>query len=189
MEITIKLDTGSGIVPIKPSTKMLILTEILNALNRIQSALELQQEPSKEARATLETVKEIIKEPVAPVQQKKPKTKKQESENIKPDHEKKSQKSEIKSLDSEIKKKWTPKQKEDIKAIKEAYKKQKQEREKLKGGGKNNKRDDIDNSLIVYMRDEQHMTIAAIAKELRCAQQTVLNRYNREKRDRAEGEI
>lgn len=142
----------------------------------------------KEAEAALQTVKKILQEPVAPEQHKKTETKQTESENIKPEREKKSHKREIKSPKRETKKEWTPKQKDDINAIREAYEKQKKEKEKLKGGGKHNIRNDIDNSLIVYMRDEQGKTIKEIAKSIGCCQQTVLNRYNREKREQAKAD-
>ena len=79
------------------------------------------------------------------------------------------------------KKEWNEKQKKDIQAIKDAVKRQKE----LKGGGVHNIRKDIDNSLIVYMKDEQHMSLKAIAKELKCCEQTVLNRYNKAKGKKA----
>lgn len=75
------------------------------------------------------------------------------------------------------KKEWNDKQKKDIQAIKDAVNAKKA----LKGGGKYNFRADIDDSLIVYMKDEQHMSLKAIAKELKCCEQTVLNRYNKAK--------
>ena len=135
----------------------------------------------KEEKAALENVKEILKEPVAPVQQKKAKAKWPKSGNIKPDPAKKSQKCETKSQESKTKKAWSPKQKADIKAIRDAYEQQKKDKEKQTRGGPNNIRKDIDNTLIVYMRDEQHKSLKEIARELRCCEQTVLNRYNREK--------
>ena len=135
----------------------------------------------KEEEAALENVKEILKEPVAPVQQKKAKAKQPKSGNIKPELAKKSQKRETKSQESKTKKVWSPKQKDDIKAIRDAYEQQKKEKEKQKRGGPKNIREDIDNTLIVYMRDEQHKSLKEIARELGCCEQTVLNRYNREK--------
>ena len=75
------------------------------------------------------------------------------------------------------KKEWNDKQKKDIQAIKDAVNAKKA----LKGGGKYNFRADIDDSLIVYMKDEQHMSLKAIAKQLKCCEQTVLNRYNKAK--------
>jgi len=106
------------------------------------------------------------------------------------DHEKKPVKADPKeekaALDTvkEIIKEPTPKPKkseakhqQDIQAIKDAVKQQKE----LKGGGKDNMRADIDDSLIIYMRDEQGMSLKTIAKELRCCEQTVLNRYNKAK--------
>lgn len=84
------------------------------------------------------------------------------------------------------KKEWTDKQKADIQSIKDAVEKRKAEKN-IKGGGKHNFRKDIDDSLIVYMRDEQGKTIKEIAKEIGCCQQTVLNRYNRAKRNAEKG--
>ncbi|MCR4849784.1 MAG: hypothetical protein K5870_00860 [Lachnospiraceae bacterium] len=43
------------------------------------------------------------------------------------------------------------------------------------------KRKDIDNAAIVEMQDEKGMKFAAIAKELGCCEQTVINRYNKAK--------
>ena len=56
-----------------------------------------------------------------------------------------------------------------------------------KSKAKSNKRTDIDDTLIVYMRDVQKRTIKQIAKEIKCCPQTVLNRYNRAKRDAEKG--
>ena len=110
----------------------------------------------KEEKAALDTVKEIIKEPVA---------KKEEPEVVTKPEEK-------------TKKKWNEKQKQDIQAIKDAVKRQKE----LKGGEVHNIRKDIDDSLIVYMKDEQNMKPKEIAKQLGCCEQTVWNRYYRAKR-------
>ena len=63
----------------------------------------------------------------------------------------------------------------DIQAIKDAVKQQ-------KSGKAPNARKDIDDTLLIYMKDEQHMTLKQIAKELGCCEQTVLNRYNKAKR-------
>ena len=73
------------------------------------------------------------------------------------------------------KKKWNAKQKQDIQTIKDAVKEQ-------KSGKAPNARKDIDDTLLIYMKDEQHMTLKQIAKELGCCEQTVLNRYNKAKR-------
>ena len=43
------------------------------------------------------------------------------------------------------------------------------------------RRRDIDNKAVVEMRDKQGMKFAAIAKELGCCAQTVINRYNEAK--------
>ena len=64
---------------------------------------------------------------------------------------------------------------QDIQAIKDAVKEQ-------KSGKAPNARKDIDDTLLIYMKDEQHMTLKQIAKELGCCEQTVLNRYNKAKR-------
>lgn len=77
------------------------------------------------------------------------------------------------------KKKRTKEAQEAIDAIKEAY-------EKKRGTAKpekktRNKRADIDNNMIVQMRDKNGMTFAKIAKEIGCCEQTVINRYNKAK--------
>lgn len=77
------------------------------------------------------------------------------------------------------KKKRTREAQEAIDAIKEAY-------EKKRGTAKpekktRNKRADIDNNMIVQMRDKNGMTFAKIAKEIGCCEQTVINRYNKAK--------
>ena len=72
----------------------------------------------------------------------------------------------------------TEQQKKDIEMIKEAHK---QVRAKKKRGGAHNVRTDIDNSLIVYMVDEQGKEFKDIAKELKCSDQTVRNRYKKAK--------
>ena len=77
------------------------------------------------------------------------------------------------------KKKRTREAQEAIDAIKEAY-------EKKRGTTKpekktRNKRPDIDDNLIVQMRDKNGMKFAAIAKEIGCCEQTVINRYNKAK--------
>lgn len=77
------------------------------------------------------------------------------------------------------KKEWTDKQKKDIQLIKDAHK-AKRAKVKLETleSRKGRTRGDIDNDLIVYMRDEQKMKFAAIAKQMKCCEQTVINRYN-----------
>ena len=77
------------------------------------------------------------------------------------------------------KKKRTREAQEAIDAIKEAY-------EKKRGTAKaekktRNKRADIDDNLIVQMRDKNGMKFAKIAKEIGCCEQTVINRYNKAK--------
>ena len=77
------------------------------------------------------------------------------------------------------KKKRTKEAQEAIDAIKEAY-------EKKRGTAKaekktRNKRPDIDDNLIVQMRDKNGMKFAAIAKEVGCCEQTAINRYNKAK--------
>lgn len=72
----------------------------------------------------------------------------------------------------------TEQQKKDIEMIKEAHK---QVRAQKKRGGAHNVRTDIDNSLIVYMVDEQGKEFKDIAKELKCSDQTVRNRYKKAK--------
>ena len=77
------------------------------------------------------------------------------------------------------KKKRTREAQEAIDAIKEAY-------EKKRGTAKaekktRNKRPDIDDNLIVQMRDKNGMKFAAIAKEVGCCEQTAINRYNKAK--------
>ena len=77
------------------------------------------------------------------------------------------------------KKKRTKEAQEAIDAIKEAY-------EKKRGTAKpekktRNKRADIDNNMIVQMRDKNGMKFAKIAKEIGCCEQTVINRYNKAK--------
>ena len=86
---------------------------------------------------------------------------------------------------AEPKKNWNEKQKSDIQAIKEAHKAM---RDKMKASAdppqkKGRTRSDIDNSLIVYMIDEQKRKPKDIAKELGCCLQTVMNRYHRGKRE------
>ena len=138
---------------------------------------------NKEENISLQTVKKVTQEPVAPVQQKKLKTKQPESENIKTEITKETQEQEIKSLKCETTKDWTAEQKEDIKAIRDAYEKLKKGKEEHKESKKHRSRRDIDNSLIVYMKDEQNMTFTAIAKQIGCCPQTATNRYNIGKRD------
>ena len=72
----------------------------------------------------------------------------------------------------------TEQQKKDIEMIKEAHK---QVIAQKKRGGAHNVRTDIDNSLIVYMVDEQGKEFKDIAKELKCSDQTVRNRYKKAK--------
>ena len=72
----------------------------------------------------------------------------------------------------------TEQQKKDIEMIKEAHKRVRAEK---KRGGAHNVRTDIDNSLIVYMVDEQGKEFKDIAKELKCSDQTVRNRYKKAK--------
>ena len=93
---------------------------------------------------------------------------------------------------------WTEEQKKDIALIKEAHKAKRltkkmnsdtmgKTRKETKSKAKSNKHTDIDDTLIVYMRDVQKRTIKQIAKEIKCCPQTVLNRYNRAKRDAEKG--
>ena len=93
---------------------------------------------------------------------------------------------------------WTEEQKKDIALIKEAHKAKRltkkmnsdtmgKTRKETRSKAKSNKRTDIDDTLIVYMRDVQKRTIKQIAKEIKCCPQTVLNRYNRAKRDAEKG--
>ena len=93
---------------------------------------------------------------------------------------------------------WTEEQKRDIALIKEAHKAKRltkkmdsdtmgKTRKETRSKVKSNKRTDIDDTLIVYMRDVQKRTIKQIAKEIKCCPQTVLNRYNRAKRDAEKG--
>ena len=82
-------------------------------------------------------------------------------------------------IDKVAPKKRTKEAQEAIDAIKEAY-------EKKRGTAKpekktRNKRADIDNNMIVQMRDKNGMTFAKIAKEIGCCEQTVINRYNKAK--------
>ncbi len=94
------------------------------------------------------------------------------------------QEPEVKSVEF-IKPEWTEEQKRDIQMIKDAHK---AKRAKMKAIAETPKkkgrtRNDIDNSLIVYMIDEQNRKPKDIAKELGCCLQTVMNRYHRGKRD------
>lgn len=109
--------------------------------------------------------------------------------------ETKTEKTHKEEIPKQPKKPKTQKQKADIEAIKAAYYKLKGERkddeteqkqEKPEGqratwGGRRNYRSDIDDSLIVYMRDEQGMTIEEIARALKCSNQTISNRYRKAK--------
>lgn len=86
------------------------------------------------------------------------------------------------------KKEWTEKQKKDIQMIKDAHKAKREEKKtevKLEtiGNKKDGRRKDIDNSLIVYMIDEQGKKFKDVAKELNCCEQTVRNRYEQEKKN------
>lgn len=86
------------------------------------------------------------------------------------------------------KKEWTEKQKKDIQMIKDAHKAKRAEKKtevKLEtiGNKKDGRRKDIDNSLIVYMIDEQGKKFKDVAKELNCCEQTVRNRYEQEKKN------
>lgn len=158
MKITIEVDTRHILRALAYDTgKIKILTdEIVRMISTITSTLE-NIEPkskeeeaiskSKEEEATLNTVKEIIKEPVAPVQQKPEK------------------------------RQWSRKQKEDIEAIKKAYVDRKNE---VKPKHSRYRRD-IDDYMIVKMRDEAEMSFIAIGKELKCSPQTAANRYNKAK--------
>ena len=86
------------------------------------------------------------------------------------------------------KKEWTEKQKKDIQMIKDARKAKRAEKKtevKLEtiGNKKDGRRKDIDNSLIVHMIDEQGKKFKDVAKELKCCEQTVRNRYEQEKKN------
>ena len=78
-------------------------------------------------------------------------------------------------IDQVAPKKRTEKQERDIAAIKQAYEKKQAEKKTR------TVRKDINDTLIVYARDEQKKTFAAIAKEIGCCEQTVINRYNKAK--------
>ncbi|MBQ6318212.1 MAG: hypothetical protein IJI23_00280 [Lachnospiraceae bacterium] len=79
------------------------------------------------------------------------------------------------------------KQQAAIDAIKDAYTKKRAEKVANKIEKPENKRGrvriDIDNSLIVYMIDQQNRRFKDIAKELGCCEQTVRNRYEKGKRE------
>ncbi len=86
------------------------------------------------------------------------------------------------------KKEWTEKQKKDIQMIKDAHKAKREEKKtevklEMIGNKKDGRRKDIDNSLIVYMIDEQGKKFKDVAKELNCCEQTVRNRYEQEKKN------
>lgn len=84
---------------------------------------------------------------------------------------------------TQIKPKRTKEAQEQINAIKEAHAKVRAEKEKpQKEKTQKRRKLDIDNSLIVYMVDEQGKSYTEIAKEIRCSIQTVINRYNKGKR-------
>lgn len=91
-------------------------------------------------------------------------------------------------LNIPTKKEWTDEQKKDIQMIKDAHKAKREEKKtevKLEtvGNKKDGRRKDIDNSLIVYMIDEQGKKFKDVAKELNCCEQTVRNRYEQEKKN------
>ena len=158
MRITIDFDIKQICRALAYDTRKInvFIEEIAKSLSMIASTLE-DIEPkskeeeaiseSKEEEATLNTVKEILKEPVVPVQ---PKQKKRQ---------------------------WSRKQKEDIEAIKKAYVDRKNEVKPKH----NRYRRDIDDYMIVKMRDEEEMSFIAIGKKLKCSPQTAANRYNKAK--------
>lgn len=77
------------------------------------------------------------------------------------------------------KKKRTKEAQEAIDAIKEAYAKKRDEKRPEKKTRV--KRSDIDNDMIVKMRDEDGMKFNKIAQKIGCCEQTVINRYNKAK--------
>lgn len=142
MRVTIDVDTNN----LEWVREIKALGEIFKAWADLYDKSEPVKADPKEEKATLDTVKTIIKEPAAP----EPKPKKD----------------------------WNAKQKQDIQAIKDAYINQINKR----SNKANNFRKDIDDSLIIYMKDEQGKTLKQIARELGCCEQTVLNRYNKAKK-------
>lgn len=85
---------------------------------------------------------------------------------------------EIKKVKS-VKLPWNDKQLSDIQLIKDAHAEKRAEKEAEKEEKKDGrKRLDIDDSLIVYMMDEQGKKAKDIAKELGCSLATVYSHYN-----------
>ena len=162
MQITIDINTGALCQILRyDSRKIGIIVGALTAsLNMFAEAMEEINKPA---------------EPIAVPKKAKPQAKDPEK---KPDKEPK----EVKFVPIDKvapKKKRTREAQEAIDAIKEAY-------EKKRGTAKpekktRNKRADIDNNMIVQMRDKNGMKFAKIAKEIGCCEQTVINRYNKAK--------
>ena len=162
MQITIDINTGTLVQVLRyDSRKIGIIVGALTAsLNMFAEAMEEINKPA---------------EPITVPKKAKAQVK---------DPEKKSDKEpkEVKLVPIDKvapKKKRTKEAQEAIDAIKEAY-------EKKRGATKpekktRNKRPDIDDDLIVQMRDKNGMKFAAIAKEVGCCEQTAINRYNKAK--------
>lgn len=161
MQITIDINTGTLVQVLRyDSRKIGIIVGALTAsLNMFAEAMEEINKPAEPITAP-KKAKAQVKDP-----------------------EKKSDKEpkEVKlvPIDKVAPKKRTREAQEAIDAIKEAY-------EKKRGTAKpekktRNKRPDIDDDLIVQMRDKNGMKFAAIAKEVGCCEQTAINRYNKAK--------
>lgn len=161
MQITIDINTGALCQILRYDTRKIgIFVGALTAsLNIFAEAMEEIDKPAK---------------PIAV-----PKTKPQaEDPEKKPDKEPK----EVKFVPIDKvapKKKRTKEAQEAIDAIKEAYAKKRDEKRPEKKTRV--KRSDIDNDMIVKMRDEDGMKFNKIAKEIGCCEQTVINRYNKAK--------
>ena len=79
---------------------------------------------------------------------------------------------------------WKDERGKAIQALKDAHSKVRAEKKSFKKTDRNR----IDDSLIVYMRDEQGKRMEDIAKEIGCSLATAYNRYNRGLRNKGKGE-
>lgn len=104
----------------------------------------------------------------------KPKTKEPEVAPVQPKREKITAKT--------VNLPWKDDRAKAIQLLKDAHSKVRAEK-----GPKKNDRNRIDDSLIVYMRDEQGKKMGDIARELGCSLATAYNRYNRGLRNKGKG--
>ena len=154
---------------------------LLKYLNRVQNISRQLAAEAVQTAAMIDKFIEYVNSEIDDKQEtEKPEPKKR---GRKPKVAPVQQEPEIKSVDF-IKPKWSEEQKRDIQRIKDAHKIKRAEKKENEKKGRIRK--DIDNTLIVYMVDEQGRKFKDIAKELGCCEQTVRNRYEVGKRDSKE---